>query len=92
MVFDVNVEEYTLKCEVTYMEEVAPAPWTTTSDWDAHGYRELEFSVVSGLVFDEDGNPSEAGRNACAAIAEKFAEEIEEELWRQIEAAREDAA
>lgn len=92
MAYEVNIDEYVLQCEVTSLEEVDPTPGTTTSDWDAYGYRELEFSVISGQVYDENGVANDAGRNACAALAEKYAEYIEEEIWRQIEAARQDVA
>lgn len=92
MTYDVNIDQYCLQCEVTSLLDVPPDPWATTSDWDAYGYRELEFRVISGQVYDDSGMASDAGRNACAALAEQYAEFIEEELWRQIEAERQDVA
>jgi len=92
MTFDVNIDQYCLQCEVNSLLDVPPDPTATTSDWDAYGYREMEFTVVSGQIYDEDGVASDAGRNACAALAEQYAELIEEDLWRQIEAARQDVA
>lgn len=92
MPYEVNIDQYCLQCEMTSLLDVPPNPEATTSDWDAYGYREMEFRVVSGQVVDENGVASDAGRNACAALAEQYAELIEEELWRQIEAARHDVA
>lgn len=90
--FEVRLDQFVLQCEVTYLEDVPPTPGTDTSDWDAYGYREMEFQVISGQVYDEEGVATDAGRNAFAALAEKYAELIEQELWRQIEAARKDVA
>jgi hypothetical protein len=47
---------------------------------------------VSARIYDEHGVAIDAGRNACAQLAEDYAELIEEELWRQIKAARQDVA
>lgn len=90
MPYEVNIDQYCLQCEVTSLLDVPPNPEATTSDWDAYGYHELEFRVVSGQVYDENGVATEAGRNACAALAEQYSELIEEALWRQIETERQD--
>ncbi|XLM19284.1 hypothetical protein DKB71_33035 (plasmid) [Pseudomonas sp. PLMAX] len=92
MVYEVRLDEFVLQCEVTYLEDVPPTPGIDTSDWDAYGYREMEFQVISGQICDEEGVAIDAGRNACAALAEKYAEFIEQELWRQIEKERQDVA
>ena len=36
--------------------------------------------MISGEVYDEDGNATDLGRNGCAAVAELHAELIEELL------------
>ncbi|AVX93073.1 hypothetical protein PkP19E3_33475 (plasmid) [Pseudomonas koreensis] len=92
MTYEVNFDQFSLQCEVTVLVDEPPDPWATSSDWDAYGDREMEFRVVSALVYDENGVPSDAGRNACAQLAEDYAELIEDKLWRQIEAARQDIA
>jgi hypothetical protein len=92
MVYDVCFDEYVLQCEVTYLEDEPPAPWATSSDWDAYGSREMEFIVISGQIINEHGVAIDAGRNACAAVAEKYAELIEDDLWRQLQANRQDVA
>jgi hypothetical protein len=79
----IEAEACVLQCEITdvVIEVAHPAIWT--SDWDAQGYCELEFRVVSGVVYDEQGQASELGLNGCSALAERYAEYIEEQLLRQ---------
>ncbi|WP_217191420.1 hypothetical protein [Pseudomonas shirazica] len=79
----IEAEACVLLCEITELviEEARPGLWN--SDWDAQGYSELEFRVVSGVIFDVHGRPSDLGRNGCAALAERYAEYIEEEIFRQ---------
>ncbi|MDD1011599.1 hypothetical protein M5G27_29500 [Pseudomonas shahriarae] len=90
--YEVAFEGFVLQCEVTDLINADPSPGTWTSDWDAQGYRELEFRVVSGVVYDENDRPSDLGRNGCAELSEKYAEFIESELWRQIDAQSHDVA
>ncbi|MGF6282288.1 hypothetical protein ABH908_000228 [Pseudomonas frederiksbergensis] len=82
----IEAEACVLQCEVTSMlvAEASPSAWS--SDWDAEGYRELEFQVLSGIVFDEQGEPSDLGRNGCAEMADRYAEFIEEQIWQQYDA------
>lgn len=87
----VCIKQYELEVEITSCVSVAPNHSTWDSDWDYYGYREMEFEVVSGLVEDEDGNQTDLDRNGCAAVAEKYAEEIEQKLWDQLEDERDDA-
>jgi len=91
-VYEVSFEGFVLQCEITELVNVEANPSTWTSDWDAQGYRELEFRVVSGAYYDEHDVPTALGRNGCAELAERYAEFIESELWRQIDAEREDVA
>ncbi|MNP02581.1 hypothetical protein D3C76_944390 [compost metagenome] len=81
----VCIDQYELQVEITRCVSVAGSRNTWASDWDYYGYQEMEFEVVSGLVYDENGdNPQDLGRNGCAAVAERYAEEIEEQLWDQL--------
>jgi hypothetical protein len=91
-VYEVAFEGFVLQCEITELVDVESNPATWTSDWDARGYRELEFRVVSGVVYDESDVPSDLGRNGCAELAERYAEFIESEIWRQIDAEREQSS
>lgn len=92
MTYTVNIDQYELECDVIELVDVPPDPWATSSDWDAYGDRELVFRIVSARIYDEHGQAIDAGRNACAQIAEDYAELIEQALWRQIKAERQDVA
>ena len=91
MKFEIDLDEYLLSVEVTHCAVVEPDYRCRDSDWDYYGYREMEFEVISGSVFDEDGNETELGRNGCAGVAEQYAEDIEDRLWTLIEEKREAA-
>lgn len=87
MTYEVIIEEFVLEVFIATIVDVKPSLGTWSSDWDHNGYRELEFEVWSGKTYDDDGIPMDLGRNGCAAAAEQYAEEIEAELWRQIDEA-----
>lgn len=91
MRFEIDLDEYRLAVEVTHCLDVKPDYRSWGSADDYYGYREMEFEVISGSVFDEDGNETELGRNGCAGVAEQYAEDIEERLWTLIEKKREAA-
>jgi len=91
MKFEIDLEEYLLSVEVTHCEVVEPDYRCRDSADDYYGYSELEFTITSGSVFDEDGNETELGRNGCAGVAEQYAEDIEDRLWTLIEKKREAA-
>lgn len=84
----VEAEASVLQCEITDLVDEQSKTGAWSSDWDAHGYRELEFRVVSGQWLDPDGTHHDLGRNGCAEVADRYAEFIEEELWHQIDAER----
>lgn len=91
MKFEIDLDEYLLSVEVTHCEVVEPDYRCRDSADDYYGYSELEFTITSGTVFDEDGNQAELGRNGCAAVADEHAERIEDRLWNMIDAKREAA-
>jgi hypothetical protein len=91
MKFEIDLDEYLLSVEVTHCADVKPDHTSWASDWDYYGYREMEFEVISGSVFDEDGNETELDVNGCAAVADEHAERIEDRLWNMIDAKREAA-
>ncbi|WP_312964538.1 hypothetical protein [Stutzerimonas kunmingensis] len=91
MKFEIDLDEYLISVEVTHCEVVEPDYRCRDSADDYYGYSELEFTITSGSVFDEDGNETELGRNGCAGVAEQYAEDIEDRLWTLIEKKREAA-
>jgi hypothetical protein len=90
MIYEVTIEEFVLQCNVTHCVSVKGDPNSWASPDDYYGYNEMEFEIVGGYTYDENDNVVDIGKNACAAIAEKWAEEIEEKLWDQVAAARDD--
>jgi len=84
----VEGEASVLQCEITDLVDEQPHPGAWSSDWDAQGYRELQFRVISGQWLDPDGKPHDLGKNGCAEVADRYAEFIEDELWHQIDAER----
>lgn len=91
MKFEIDLDEYRLAVEVTHCLDVKPDYRSWGSADDYYGYREMEFEVISGSVFDEDGNETELGRNGCAGVAEQYAEDIKDRLWTLIDKKREAA-
>jgi len=90
MTYEVTIEEFVLQCNITHCVSVKGDPNSWASPDDYYGYNEMEFEIVGGYTYDENDNVVDLGKNACAAIAEKWAEEIEEKLWDQVAAARDD--
>lgn len=88
----IELDEYVLQVEITDLTDIKPDPTSWASPEDYYGCRELEFSVISGEVYDEDGNATDLGRNGCAAVAELHAELIEELLWQIIDGEKEESA
>ncbi|OAS07786.1 hypothetical protein AYO08_10705 [Pseudomonas putida] len=84
----IEAEACVLQCEVTDLVIEQPQPGVWSSDWDAEGCSELEFRVVSGTVYDEQGRAEDLGRNGCAALAERYAEYIEEQILQQYQEMR----
>lgn len=77
----VCIEHYTLEVEITCFTAGRRGVYSGPPE---HCYPdeppEMEFEVVSGVTEDEDGNEEILGRNGCAAVAEQYAEEIEQKL------------
>jgi hypothetical protein len=90
MTYEVIIEDYVLQCDISSCVSVKGDPTSWASPADFYGYNEMEFEIVSGYTYDEDGKPVDIGKNGCAAIAERLAEEIEEKLWEQVATARDD--
>lgn len=85
MTYTVSIEQYELTVKITDYSPGRPGrfsgPW---EDCYPDEPEEVEFEVVSGLVYDEEGNAEDLGRNGCASVAEMFAEEIEARLLDRI--------
>ncbi|WP_248769101.1 hypothetical protein [Pseudomonas sp. MWU12-2345] len=86
MTYEVVVEGFVLDVEVTHCENVPPCPGTWNSDWDAMGTRELEFTVVSAICYDEDGVRMDVERHLLPLLAKQYGPQIELSLWIEIDA------
>ncbi len=83
---DIEAEACVLTCEITALLDEPARLSAWASDREALGYRELEFRVIAGEWFDPGGAAHDLGRNGCTEVAERYADYIEEQLWRQLDA------
>ncbi|WP_095143280.1 MULTISPECIES: hypothetical protein [unclassified Pseudomonas] len=88
MTYEVIVEGFVLQVEVTHCENTLPCPGSWNRDWDAQGCRELEFNVVSGICYDEDGIRMDVDPWALPLLAKQYGQQIETALWVEIDANR----
>lgn len=87
MSYEVIVEGFVLQVEVTRCENEPPCPGSWNSDWDCQGSRELEFKVLSGITYDDDGVRMSAQPYwSLAALAQQYGRQIETALWVEIDA------
>ena len=86
MTYEVIVEGFVLQVEVTHCENTPPSPGTWSSDWDAQGCRELEFKIVSGICYDDDGIRMDVYPSALPLLAQQYGRQIETALWVEIDA------
>lgn len=85
MNYEIIVEEFVLQVEVTYCDNRPPQPNNRDSDWDCMGTRELEFKVLSGITYDDDGVRMDVRAYDCLVAGRKHAKQIELSLWQQID-------
>ena len=83
---EVIVEGFVLQVEVTHCVNEPPCPGTWSSDWDAQGCRELEFKVLSGITYDDDGIRMDADPLGLQLVALQYGRQIETALWFEIDA------
>lgn len=86
MEHEIVVEGFVLQVEVTHCVNQPARPWTWDSDWDAQGERELEFKLVSGICYDEDGVRMDVPDYRLPVLAHQYGPQIELALWVEIDA------
>ena len=86
MEHEIVVEGFVLQVEVTYCVNEPPCYGSTNSDWDAQGDRELEFKLVSGICYDEDGVRMDVPDYQLPVLAHQYGPQIELALWVEIDA------
>lgn len=85
MTYEVIVEGYVLQVEVTHCVNEPPRPGTWDSDWDAQGERELEFKILSGRCYDDDGVPMDLLLYQLPYVAKHHYTPIVNALWVEID-------
>jgi hypothetical protein len=86
MEHEVIVEGFVLQVEVTHCENIPPCFNGWNSDWDFYGSREIEFKVVSGICYDDDGIRMDVDFLALPLLAQQYGRQIETALWVEIDA------
>jgi len=82
---EIVVEGFVLQVEVAHCVNEPPCYGCTNSDWDAQGERELEFKIVSGICYDEDGVRMDVPYR-LQVVAHQYRSQIELALWHEIDA------
>ncbi|PAW51055.1 hypothetical protein CKQ80_09680 [Pseudomonas moraviensis] len=86
MTYEVIVEWFVLQVEVTHCENIPPCFNAWNSDWDFYGSRELEFKVLSGNTYDNDGVRMSVTSEELRVFANQYTQQIETALWVEIDA------
>lgn len=88
MELEIVVEGFVLQVEVAHCENTPASPGSWESDWDCQGSRELEFKVLSGICYDEDGIRMDVDQLALPLVALQYGRQIEVALWAEIDSYR----
>ena len=86
MEHEIVVEGFVLQVEVSILADDPPCPGSWNSDWDAQGERELEFKLVSGIRYDEDGVRMDVPDYQLPVLAHQYGPQITLALWVEIDA------
>jgi len=86
MEHEIVVEGFVLQVEVNILADDPPCPGSWNSDWDAQGERELEFKLVSGICYDEDGVRIDVPDYQLPVLAHQYGLQITVGLWFEIDA------
>lgn len=86
-----EIDNIILTCDIHSYIKKSPDFNTDSSDWDAKGYEDIEFTVESALELDEDGLPFDLGSKEIDKLMayEWFVKLVEKELIKIIEAEKE---
>lgn len=86
-----EIDNIVLTCDVHSYIKKSPDFNSWESDFDYHGYEELDFTVESALELDEDGIPFDLGSKEIDKLMadEWFVKLVEKEVLKIIEAEKE---
>lgn len=85
MTYEIIVEGLVLDVEVTHCENAPPQPSNRDSDWDCMGTRELEYKVLSGFTYDENGKRETVYTCCLDEAAKDLDTAIRVALWHEID-------
>ena len=88
MEYEIKVEGFCLWATVNVLEDAPPNPNSWDSDWDFYGSRELEFNLVSGICYDEDGVRMDVPDYQLPVLAHQYGPQITLALWVEIDAVK----
>lgn len=88
MEHEIVVEGFVLQVEVNVLADEPPCPGSWNSDWDAQGERELEFKLLSGICYDEDGIRMDVPIWQLPVLAHQLYTPITMALWHEIDACK----
>ena len=83
---EIELDEFILQVEITDLINTPPDYSSWDSPDDFYGCRELEFKVVSGIGYDDNGTVTLTASELEQA-GEQYADLIEELLWRIVDSA-----
>ena len=87
----IDLDEFVLQVEITDLTNTPADPTSWDSPEDFYGCRELEFKVVSGIGYDDNGTV-ELTDSELEQAGEQYAELIEDRLWTIVDGAADNAA
>ena len=88
---NIELDQYTVEVEVTSLVNEPAYPTCRDSADDFYGYREVEFSVIHAVEYDEDGNMTARAfsESELVGICQQHQQTIEEHIWALVDAGEE---
>lgn len=87
----IEIDQYLFTVEVTHLVNQKPDPTCRDSADDFHGYREVEFSGIHAVEYDEDGNMTARAfsDSELVGICQQHKQTIEDHIWALVDAGEE---
>lgn len=85
MIHEVIVEGFVLQVDVTHCINEPPQPNNRESDWDCMGTRELEYTLLSGITYDDDGIRVDCTGSELREALSLHDAQIRTALWHEID-------
>jgi hypothetical protein len=79
-----------LEVQVTDYYVQRPLGRNADSDWDCYGYTDLEWKVLGGVAYEEDGTETILTLAEAEALASDYSEDIDSEILSEVDSAKDD--